>query len=59
MEGGKLGKEKSVYGEGVALGIPVGLVLGIAMDNIGFGLILGVALGVLYGKTKERKNKKD
>ncbi|AHF98300.1 membrane protein [Halostagnicola larsenii XH-48] len=34
---------------GIAIGPPIGFVLGVAMDNIGMGLTIGMVLGLALG----------
>ena len=45
---------------GMAIGIALGLMVGIATDNIALWLCIGVALGAAYeGKSKVKKDKEE
>lgn len=39
----------------MALGIALGLIFGVAMDNIGLGLVIGVALGIMFDRNHRRR----
>lgn len=47
-------------GQGIAIGLALGLCFGAAMDNIPLGLCIGVALGAAYdANSKKKENKED
>jgi len=47
-------------GQGIAIGIALGLMVGLATDNIALWLCIGVALGAAYeGKSKVKKDKEE
>ena len=47
-------------GIGLAVGLSLGTLVGIVIDNIGLGMMMGVAVGLCVGSTIDvlRKNKK-
>ena len=49
-------KKNLEQGQGVAIGIALGLMVGLATDNIALWLCIGVAIGASYVK-KERENR--
>ena len=54
------GKKKLEQGQGIAIGIALGLMVGLATDNIALWLCIGVALGAAYeGKSKVKKDKEE
>lgn len=40
---------------GIAIGLSIGLLFGIALDNLALGLALGMGLGLLFGGAQEKK----
>lgn len=53
-------KKNLKQGQGIAIGIALGLMVGIATDNIALWLCIGVALGAAYStNAKKEVNKKD
>ena len=54
------GKKHLEQGQGIAIGIALGLMVGLATDNIALWLCVGVALGAAYeGKSKVKKDKEE
>ena len=54
------GKKNLEQGQGIAIGIALGLMVGLATDNIALWLCIGVALGAAYeGKSKVKKDKEE
>ena len=54
------GKKKLEQGQGIAIGIALGLMVGLATDNIALWLCIGVAIGAAYeGKSKVKKDKEE
>ena len=44
----------------LSIGLALGVMVGVAMDNIPIGICIGVALGVTYdANAKKEENKKD
>ncbi len=43
--------------KGIALGAGLGIIVGAALSNPGFGLVLGAALGLILGPALVRKFK--
>jgi hypothetical protein len=55
-------KEKNPLhpGQCIAIGLAIGMLIGVAMDNIPIGMCIGAALGTAYSaNVKKEKNKKD
>ena len=50
-------KKSLEQGQGIAIGIALGLMVGLATDNIALWLCIGVALGASYEGYNKKKNK--
>jgi hypothetical protein len=48
-------KKENNYTKSIGIGMIIGVVIGIATDNIGLWLSLGLVFGASYGKTKQAK----
>ena len=54
------GKKPIKKGQYLSIGLALGVMVGVAMDNIPIGICIGVALGVAYdANAKKEENKKD
>jgi hypothetical protein len=51
-------KEKP-SGSYIGIGIALGVVFGLALDNLAIGIALGVVLGVGFDESNKRKDEKD
>ena len=57
-----MAKEKKPLhpGQSLAIGIAIGMLIGVAMDNIPIGICIGAALGTAYSaNARKEENKKD
>ena len=53
-------ENKTSKGQYLSIGLALGVMVGVAMDNIPIGICIGVALGVAYdANAKKEENKKD
>ena len=53
-------ENKTSKGQYMAIGIAIGMMIGVAMDNIPIGICIGVALGTAYSaNAKKEEDKKD
>lgn len=41
--------DSNKMGAGIAVGLPLGVALGVTMDNIGMGIAIGICIGVALG----------
>ena len=46
-------KKKNKQVSGILLGVVIGTILGIALDNLGLWLSLGIAIGAAFEYTKQ------
>lgn len=52
-------EKKGKMEESISIGLCLGLVFGVAFDNLALGLCLGVAIGAGFGSLPGRKGGKD
>jgi hypothetical protein len=54
-----MGRDGRIDANSMAMGLPLGIIVGILMDNVAFGIPIGLVFGIALAASKARKSAGD